>query len=46
MNVIHWHIVDSISFPFQSSTFPSMSAEGAYSQSHIYTHDDIRTVIQ
>lgn len=46
MNVLHWHIVDSISFPYQSATFPSMAAEGAYSQSHIYTHDDIKTVIQ
>lgn len=46
MNVLHWHIVDSISFPFESATFPSMSVEGAYSQSHVYTHGDIKALIQ
>jgi hexosaminidase len=45
MSCRHWHIVDSISFPFESITFPTMSVEGAYTQSHVYTHGDIRTVI-
>jgi len=42
---LHWHIVDSISFPFQSTTFPSMSRDGAYSADHIYTHDDVHEVV-
>eukprot|EP00036_Acanthoecidae_sp_10tr_P009106 CAMPEP_0182916754 /NCGR_PEP_ID=MMETSP0105_2-20130417/1129_1 /TAXON_ID=81532 ORGANISM="Acanthoeca-like sp., Strain 10tr" /NCGR_SAMPLE_ID=MMETSP0105_2 /ASSEMBLY_ACC=CAM_ASM_000205 /LENGTH=532 /DNA_ID=CAMNT_0025053719 /DNA_START=29 /DNA_END=1627 /DNA_ORIENTATION=+ len=44
-NTLHWHIVDSVSFPFQSTTFPEMSVQGAYSPNHVYTHDDIGTVV-
>jgi len=44
-NVLHWHIVDSISFPYQSTLFPEMSAAGAYTHSHIYTADDIKQVV-
>ena len=44
-NVLHWHIVDSVAFPFESTTFPSMSRTGAYSPDHIYTHQDIRELI-
>ncbi len=45
MNVLHWHLVDSDAFPFQSVTFPRMSQTGAYSPSHVYTHDDVKEVI-
>ena len=44
-NVLHWHIVDSQSFPYQSTAFPEMSAQGAYSPDHVYTADDIRNVV-
>ncbi len=44
-NVLHWHIVDSISFPYQSTKFPEMSRQGAYSPDHVYTPEDIRTVV-
>ena len=46
LNVLHWHIVDSVSFPYQSSTFPEMSAAGAYSPDHVYTHDDVATIVE
>lgn len=45
-NVLHWHIVDSISFPYQSTTFPEMSRQGAYSPDHIYTSDDIKEIVK
>ena len=45
-NVLHWHIVDSISFPYESAKFPEMSISGAYSPDHVYTQDDIKTVVE
>jgi hexosaminidase len=44
LNVLHWHIVDDTSFPYQSTTFPEMSATGAFSPKHVYTHADINRV--
>ncbi|XP_050423031.1 beta-hexosaminidase subunit beta-like [Adelges cooleyi] len=46
LNVFHWHIVDDPSFPYQSSSFPSLSEKGAYDQSSIYTKADVECVIE
>uniref|UniRef100_A0A0N5BCK3 Beta-hexosaminidase n=1 Tax=Strongyloides papillosus TaxID=174720 RepID=A0A0N5BCK3_STREA len=45
MNLLHWHIVDSQSFPYVSTKFPELSKYGAYSPRHIYTQGEIHSII-
>ncbi|RVX69873.1 hypothetical protein B0A52_05707 [Exophiala mesophila] len=44
LNVLHWHLVDSQSWPVQIDAYPEM-VKGAYSTKEIYSHDDIRGII-
>jgi hexosaminidase len=45
LNRFHWHMTDSQSFPFVSKNYPEMSDYGAYSSMEVYTHDDIKSVV-
>uniref|UniRef100_A0A2P2I9J4 Beta-hexosaminidase n=1 Tax=Hirondellea gigas TaxID=1518452 RepID=A0A2P2I9J4_9CRUS len=44
-NVLHWHIVDSQSFPYQSDVYPDLSGLGSWTSRHIYTSEDVATVV-
>ncbi|KAJ9088799.1 Glucosamine-6-phosphate isomerase (Glucosamine-6-phosphate deaminase) (GNPDA) (GlcN6P deaminase) [Entomophthora muscae] len=45
MNVFHWHIVDSPSWPFQSKKYPLLSQNVTVFIDQIYTFKDIETIV-
>eukprot|EP00041_Stephanoeca_diplocostata_P028623 m.823749 g.823749 ORF g.823749 m.823749 type:complete len:619 (-) comp23404_c0_seq1:2097-3953(-) len=45
INVLHWHMVDSQSFPMESKTHPKLW-NGAYSEVEKYTQDDIASIVE
>jgi hexosaminidase len=45
LNVLHWHMSDMQSFPFQSLTHPKLW-DGAYSAQERYTQTDIAAVVE
>lgn len=45
MNVLHWHMSDAQSFPFESRTYPKLW-NGAYSDFEKYTQEDIADVVE
>eukprot|EP00249_Psilotum_nudum_P034528 c53683_g1_i1 orf=62-1657(-) len=45
LNVLHWHIVDTQSFPLEIPSYPRLW-DGAYSESERYTIDDAFDIVQ
>lgn len=46
MNLLHWHIVDSQSWPYVSVAFPVLSEHGAFGPAETYSPADIRQVVE
>jgi hexosaminidase len=46
LNVLHWHVTDSQSWPYQSASFPELSARGAYCKDCVYHQADVALVIK
>ncbi|KZW01500.1 N-acetylhexosaminidase [Exidia glandulosa HHB12029] len=44
MNVLHWHVVDSQSFPLVIPGFEELSTQGAYSPTKIYSVADVQDI--
>ncbi|KAJ2080237.1 Glucosamine-6-phosphate isomerase (Glucosamine-6-phosphate deaminase) (GNPDA) (GlcN6P deaminase) [Coemansia sp. RSA 988] len=46
LNVLHWHIVDSQSWPVESKTYPDLQKNGAYGTDMQYSYADVKDIIQ
>lgn len=46
LNVFHWHVVDSQSFPLEIPGFPELAQKGAYSSHEIYDTADVQEIVQ
>lgn len=46
MNVLHWHLSDSQSFPMDLPSYPDLATKGAYHPKRIYTVQNVQRVIQ
>ncbi|CAG9793975.1 unnamed protein product [Diatraea saccharalis] len=46
LNVFHWHVTDSHSFPLESTRVPQFTRYGAYSSSDIYSVEEVRQLIK
>lgn len=46
LNVLHWHLTDSQSWPYLSRRFPELSEKGAYCRACVYTPAMMRHVQQ
>ncbi|KAK9128311.1 hypothetical protein Syun_017108 [Stephania yunnanensis] len=46
LNVFHWHITDSHSFPLVVPSEPELAGKGAYAAEMVYTPADVRRVVE
>ncbi|KAJ7162926.1 N-acetylhexosaminidase [Mycena filopes] len=45
INTLHWHVVDSQSFPLQIPGYTILSEKGAYSASKVYSPADVKDIV-
>lgn len=45
LNVFHWHLTDTHSFPFVSTREPRLALYGAYSPAKVYRPEDIKELV-
>ena len=45
LNVLHWHMTDSQSWPYHVDTYPELSEKGAYCSQCIYSRKDVQAII-
>ncbi|CAL7936188.1 unnamed protein product [Xylocopa violacea] len=46
LNTLHWHIVDSQSFPYVSETWPKFSKYGSYAIDKVYDQNDVKEIVE
>ncbi|CAO1349067.1 unnamed protein product [Diamesa tonsa] len=46
LNVFHWHITDSQSFPFESKRLPQINEYGVFAKDKIYKQSEIKDIVQ
>ncbi|KAG9441548.1 hypothetical protein H6P81_017402 [Aristolochia fimbriata] len=46
LNVFHWHITDSHSFPLVLPSEPDLAAKGSYGPEMVYTPADVKRVVE
>ncbi|XP_038119197.1 chitooligosaccharidolytic beta-N-acetylglucosaminidase [Culex quinquefasciatus] len=46
MNVFHWHITDSQSWPLVIKSQPTLHTYGAYSRKEVYTAKDVQDIVE
>ncbi|XP_067640057.1 chitooligosaccharidolytic beta-N-acetylglucosaminidase [Eurosta solidaginis] len=46
MNVLHWHVVDSQSFPLEITRVPEMQQFGAYRSDMVYSRTDTNNIVR
>lgn len=45
LNVFHWHITDSNSWPLDLDSYPELAVKGAYSRSERYSQKEVQMII-